>query len=946
MISPAISDLGEIALRIGSQLTDPIRLYEYDLSAFLPIASVNDGFSAMGQSPGISDLSEVVVFYGVLNQAGADALGTNPGPGIFASIEIDKKTFQRRIIRLAGRLIENISAPGGNDDGYCDPGETCMQGELGFNLAGNPIFFSSFDTFNRVAVAHQSVGVAGIEDDIFVVSFLGTPNIANDNPARPFSNQFGLWTLTTQIKNEGGVMREKPSVAVPVVQVGDVIDTRTVTSISVYDQIANVRIPGSSSESPGDHRLAFHVATNNGNMILRANRNVETPVIFIPGIMGSRLAEVNGSTQTERWPGIGPGLLTGSNFERLRPSQNANIVATDVIRTFLPGDLRPIYGPILTTLSITGGLREYQVEGKPERRQPAGCDMTQRFNDPRLFVFAYDWRKSNIENADLLRGYVECIQQFHPGSKIDIVAHSMGGLLGRRYILANPVSHDVRRMITIASPFLGAPEALHVTETGRFRFLNGILGKVVPRFVTNRIKNLAIESPAVHELFPSEGYFTLGGRPFVEETFDINGNGMVPQEYNYPEIFDFYNFRFSTAPYFTNEVFHGFTGQDDWRQDTSGIEYFHIFGERSRPDTISQIVAEPVVTKPLSIARTDFAFTVNRGFGDQTVPRLSAERIGQFNYNFPNATLLAFVAGNRQENDRYSHLGLVKATEVQNQVLAYLDLPFQLSALGLNNEIGGNKVPTYEYKANSGLSVDQLRPPPGEGYYVTIVGTDRLEITDDLGNTNTPLGDDGFELAVPDVSYSGGIYSDVVNVGYHGLDMPADEGEYTIKFRTGTDSLDIEILKGVGNTSPNLAIRYIDLDLPPNVDCILTFNPQGVPDLRYDSNGDGTFDTVVPAHVRVSGTAAQDVTATAVTLSYSKRTGGQGRLITIEAEDLQTGVGTTYYRVGETGSYQIYSGTFLLNLPVARVVEVFADDNVGNRSSPIRVVVPAWNQAP
>ena len=301
--NPMISDLGCVVTRAGATATDPLRLYTYDLAGFETIASTTDGSTAIGSSPALSDGCEVIVFYGNLNATGSQTLGTNPGPGIFASIETSKK--QRKIVRIAGRLIEDNSAPGGNNDGYCDTGETCIQGELGFNLSDNPIFFSSFDSFSRVAVTHQSIGAVGIEDDIFVVSFLGTPNIGNDRPERPFSNQYGLWTLTTQIKNENGVLREKPSVAVPVVQIGDVINTRTVTAINVYDQIANVRTVGSSVETPGDHRLAFHVATNNGNMIIRAERNVETPVIFIPGIMGSRLAEVNSGQQTEKWLGLG-----------------------------------------------------------------------------------------------------------------------------------------------------------------------------------------------------------------------------------------------------------------------------------------------------------------------------------------------------------------------------------------------------------------------------------------------------------------------------------------------------------------------------------------------------------------------------------------------------------------------------------------------------------------
>src|SRR5207237_3094160 len=93
---------------------------------------------------------------------------------------------------------------------------------------------------------------------------------------------------------------------------------------------------------------------------------------------------------------------------------------------------------------------------------------SQKSNDPdlnpNLFVFAYDWRKSNVENADTLRDYIGCVQQFYPNDKVDIVAHSNGGLLAGRYILANP--GKVNRLITIAPPWLGAPKAINVLETG------------------------------------------------------------------------------------------------------------------------------------------------------------------------------------------------------------------------------------------------------------------------------------------------------------------------------------------------------------------------------------------------------------------------------------------------------------------------------------------------
>lgn len=106
----------------------------------------------------------------------------------------------------------------------------------------------------------------------------------------------------------------------------------------------------------------------------------------------------------------------------------------------------------------------------------------------------------------------------------------------------------------------------------------------------------------------------------------------------------------------------------------------------------------------------------------------------------------------------------------------------------------------------------------------------------------------------------------------HDIIMPISR-QYTLKFHTGTDTVNINFVKGIGNASPNYAVRYTDLQLPNNVEGFLTINPQGMEDLRCDSNGDETFDTVVPAHVRVSGTAAQDVTAPSVKIFYSRLVG-------------------------------------------------------------------------
>jgi uncharacterized repeat protein (TIGR01451 family) len=265
-LRPMVADDGHVIVRAGGRTTDPIILYDYTLAAASAtgIASAATGFTTLGRSPGISDDGKVIVFYGV-NSVGA---------GIFVSLDFGTGT--RQVFRLAGhRQVEDLYH-GGNDDGVCDAGETCKDGELGFGAtSATPIFFTSFDADSRIAVANQSIGPAagGIEDDSFVVSFIGTPNSASTAP-QYFSDQKGLWTMRVDVKRVGGNLLIKPFTAIPVVQINDTISTRTVTNMAVYDQIANATTNDAGTartQVPGDHKVCFWASTSSGNIIVRGS---------------------------------------------------------------------------------------------------------------------------------------------------------------------------------------------------------------------------------------------------------------------------------------------------------------------------------------------------------------------------------------------------------------------------------------------------------------------------------------------------------------------------------------------------------------------------------------------------------------------------------------------------------------------------------------------------
>ncbi|MCX6762155.1 MAG: hypothetical protein NT093_00015 [Candidatus Moranbacteria bacterium] len=83
-------------------------------------------------------------------------------------------------------------------------------------------------------------------------------------------------------------------------------------------------------------------------------------------------------------------------------------------------------------------------------------------------VFPYEWRNSNIDNAKKLHARIEQIKTDTGRPKVDIVAHSMGGLLAREYIESDYYADDVDQLITVGTPQLGAPKDYIKWEAGAF----------------------------------------------------------------------------------------------------------------------------------------------------------------------------------------------------------------------------------------------------------------------------------------------------------------------------------------------------------------------------------------------------------------------------------------------------------------------------------------------
>lgn len=85
-----------------------------------------------------------------------------------------------------------------------------------------------------------------------------------------------------------------------------------------------------------------------------------------------------------------------------------------------------------------------------------------------FFIAYYDWRQKNEESArDYLLPLIKKAVSLNGTSKVNIIAHSMGGLVARSYIQSDDYANDVDNLFLIGAPNMGSSDVYPVWEGGR-----------------------------------------------------------------------------------------------------------------------------------------------------------------------------------------------------------------------------------------------------------------------------------------------------------------------------------------------------------------------------------------------------------------------------------------------------------------------------------------------
>src|SRR3989344_1529807 len=235
--------------------------------------------------------------------------------------------------------------------------------------------------------------------------------------------------------------------------------------------------------------------------------SAKTPLILIPGIGGTELK----TSEETYWLDKDDGH--GGIFSYIYPKDEVVWMNEDKAKAFGDDDYFDILKMQVNgvdsevNLALTGNVVSLAYQDVIDFFTTKGYELNKDF-----FVFSYDWRKDISLTTLLLDQKIESIIQQTGSEKVDIIAHSMGGLVARNYISNEGQAQKVRKLIDLGTPHLGSVDFLKNLEYGGCLTKPGILTDLAGLnicfgLVPSEVKDVVQNMISAYELAPTQKYF-------------------------------------------------------------------------------------------------------------------------------------------------------------------------------------------------------------------------------------------------------------------------------------------------------------------------------------------------------------------------------------------------------------------------------------------------------
>ena len=233
------------------------------------------------------------------------------------------------------------------------------------------------------------------------------------------------------------------------------------------------------------------------------------PIIFVPGVAGSELFNIDPSLLSGKEKTSG--MISPKNeknmkmiyppigYDSKKVTEDLSLDTNDTLYTFQQGDLRNV--PSIKRHA--GPFSQYT---------PLLKNLMMNFPDRPVYLFSYDWRKTNVDSAEKLGQFIDKITDGGK-VKVDLIAHSMGGIISAIYLKDN--DDKVDKYLSFGTPYEGAPTTHHYVANSIL--VNSFIDSAIKAF-TGLDTRVVSSFVSMVELFPAKRMLEKYPMQFVDET--------------------------------------------------------------------------------------------------------------------------------------------------------------------------------------------------------------------------------------------------------------------------------------------------------------------------------------------------------------------------------------------------------------------------------------------
>jgi hypothetical protein len=567
-----------------------------------------------------------------------------------------------------------------------------------------------------------------------------------------------------------------------------------------------------------------------------------------------------------------------------------------------------------------------------------------------LWIFPYDWRASIESSSTQLDALItRALIRANGGRtdsttwtvrRVNLVAHSMGGLVGRFYISNATRASRVDQLITFGTPQLGAASFLKTLMYG------DTLG---PWFLgiglnPEEIKDVVQNMPGGFQLLPSPAYYTYYDnssssrlRPWVENR-DIDGDGRVSGVLSYEQVSQVLRNLGKNVPLLTRaRDFH--TALDTGRHGgVNGVRWSALvgtgYGTLGQMREYTGLCSSWFSSYPCP-KRDEIPVD-----GDGTVATYSAAMGDPW-----SGTAIASGAQiwslPRQHGDLVKRDYVLGVPTGDGPALDWLGARLRTSTTTLSTSTMTLSAATMtEAQTPMQPTITQQAPPqPLSGLWLSALGPVAVQVHDDAGRvTGRERGaHDAGRSEMPETRHErlpGSEFAFIKRDGAYTINLDAEaEGSVDVKVRVLGNGQ-------VARTAVYLGVvlgaqGHAQLQLTPGTGRAAA--PQGWPVLQVDGDGDGVAETRVAASAVLDARESADTEAPVLTVDTPPTQAEIRGPITIQWHASDTGAGLLREEAlldAESAMQRVVRNAEQLTLaPGPHRLRVVALDRAGNASS-------------